>query len=294
LAAARLYVTLSKIQADASFTRLEAAFEDEAYPLALSEIDESRNLYEIVLYLESSELDVAVKTKFCQMGGFEPHQVQSEILPDIDWVRHALDGLAPVRVRRFFIHGSHDRHKIKPQDLAIEIDAGLAFGTGHHGTTCGCLEMMERVIQCEHPHHIVDLGTGSGVLAIAAAKRQASHVLASDIDPIATRVARDNIRRNGVATHIETLTAAGLHHRKFRQNAAFDLIIANILARPLMQLAPKLAKLIKQGGSIILSGLLDSQRDSVLAAFRNHGFYHRASIHNQGWATLHLKRAGRR
>jgi len=289
LSTARLYITLPKSQAEENFARLESAFEAQAYPLALSEIDEARAIYEIALYLEDEATAHAVMGQFCQIGGFSPQDVKLEILPDIDWVRHALDGLAPVRVRRFFIHGSHDGHKVQPHDLAIEIDAGLAFGTGHHGTTCGCLEMIERVMRCEQPRRIADIGTGSGVLAIAAAKRRAVHVLASDIDPIAVHVARDNIQRNGVARKVETILAAGLHHRKFRQAPPFDLIVANILARPLMQLAPMLAPLVKQGGSVILSGLLDSQRDAVLAAFRNQGLYHQASIHLQGWATLHLK-----
>jgi len=290
LSTARLYVILSKSQAEESFSWLEVAFEAQDYPLALSEVDEARGLYEIALYLEDEATAHTVRAYFCQIGGFSPQDVQLEILPDIDWIRHALDGLAPVRVRRFFVHGSHDRHKVKPHDLAIEIDAGQAFGTGHHGTTCGCLEMIERIMRCERPRRIADIGTGSGILAIASAKRRASYVLASDIDPVAIRVARDNTRRNGVAGSVETVTAAGLHHRKFRCGRAFDLIVANILARPLMQLAPKLTPFVKRGGSLILSGLLDNQRDAVLAAFRNHGLYHRASFHSQGWATLHLKR----
>jgi len=294
LSTSRLCVTLPKSQAEASFARLEAGFEEEAYPLALSEIDEARALYEIALYLpenaapENATRDALVE-RFCQIGGFAPQDIRSEILPDIDWVRHALDGLSPVRVRRFFVHGAHDGDKVRPHDLAIEMEAGQAFGTGHHGTTCGCLELIERVMRLKRLHQILDLGTGSGILAIASAKRQAVQVLASDIDPVAVKVARDNMRRNGVHQRVETITAAGLHHRKFCALAPFDLIVANILARPLMQLAPGLRRLVKKGGSLILSGLLDSQRDSVLAAFRNQGLYHHASFHAQGWTSLHLK-----
>jgi len=273
------------------------AFEEEAYPLSLSEIDEANELYEISLYLERDTDGEAVLPRFCQSGDFAPQNVKLEILPDIDWVRHALDGLKPVRVKRFFVHGSHDRDKIRPHDLAIEIDAGQAFGTGHHGTTCGCLEMIERIIKIEQPRRIVDLGTGSGVLAIASAKMQRSEntkILASDIDPIAVRVARDNIHNNGVTPLIETMTATGVQHRHFVNWAPFDLIIANILARPLMNLAPKLAPIVKKGGSLILSGLLDSQRDSVMAAFRNNGLYHQSSLYRHGWATLHLKKRDQR
>jgi len=296
LSAARLYILLPKSQAESSFSRLESAFDEEAYPLSLSEIDEDQALYEISLYIPAQADIDGITSSFCRFGDLSAQDVKIEILPDIDWVRHALDGLAPVRVGRFFIHGSHDRSHIQPHNLAIEIDAGQAFGTGHHGTTCGCLEMIERIMRRDHPRHVLDLGTGSGVLAIAAAKKQRSptnvhaKILASDIDPIATHVARDNVRLNGVAPRIECLTAAGLHHRQFAKLAPFDLIIANILARPLMQLAPKIAPIIKKNGSVILSGLLDSQRDNVLAAFRNQGLYHQASLHNQGWATLHLKK----
>ena len=120
--------------------------------------------------------------------------IDREVLPDIDWVAKSLEGLKPVRAGRFLVHGSHDRHKRRTGDLAIEIEAGLAFGTGHHGTTAGCLEMIETVVRREHPSNALDLGTGSAVLAIALAKLAHIPVLATDIDPVATRVAAQNVQ----------------------------------------------------------------------------------------------------
>ncbi len=161
------------------------------------------------------------------------------------------------------MHGSHDRHKRRAGDLAIEIEAGLAFGTGHHGTTAGCLEMIEMVVRREHPKNALDLGTGSAVLAIALAKLAHIPVLATDIDPVATRVAAQNVRLNQVSAYVETRTAPGFDDPIFRARAPFDLIVANILARPLMRLAPDMAHSIKLGGSLILSGILERQRNAV-------------------------------
>ncbi len=154
------------------------------------------------------------------------------------------------------MHGSHDRDKVRPGDIAIEIDAGQAFGTGHHGTTAGCLEVIDTVLRSRPVRNALDLGTGSGVLAIAVRKLKNIPVLATDIDPIATRVAAENVRRNGIASGIVTRTAPGFHSTAFSEHGPFDLIIANILARPLIKMAPKLAAHLAPGGSVILSGIL--------------------------------------
>ena len=165
--------------------------------------------------------------------------LESEALPDIDWVARSLEGLKPVRAGRFFVHGAHDRTLSHVGSIAIEIEAGLAFGTGHHGTTAGCLEMIDRVVRRERPRNALDLGAGSAVLAIAVAKLGRIPVLATDIDPVAIRVARQNVRLNGASAYVQAVTATGFHHPAFAANAPFDLIVANILARPLMQLAPE-------------------------------------------------------
>ncbi|RUY99291.1 50S ribosomal protein L11 methyltransferase, partial [Mesorhizobium sp. M7A.F.Ca.CA.002.15.1.1] len=215
--------------------------------------------------------------------------IEREPLPDIDWVAHSLEELKPVRAGRFFVHGAHDRRKRHSGELAIEIEAGLAFGTGHHGTTAGCLEMLERVVRREHPRNALDLGTGSAVLAIAVAKLAHIPVLATDIDPVAVRVAAANARLNHVKALVETATAPGFHHPIFGKRAPFDLIVANILARPLMRLAPQMAHHIALGGSIVLSGILERQRDAVISAYVGQNFRHVRTLHREGWVTIHLK-----
>ena len=199
----------------------------------------------------------------------QPETLAREELPDVDWVARSLEGLKPVRADRFFVHGSHDRHRRRIGDLAIEIEAGLAFGTGHHGTTAGCLEMIATVLRREQPTNALDLGTGSAVLAIAIAKMAHIPVLATDIDPVATRVAAENYppqRRRFSRAHRDR---AGLPSSRVRQAGPFDLIVANILAGPLMQLAPSMAAHLTPGGSLVLSGILQRQRDAVIAAYHN-------------------------
>lgn len=218
------------------------------------------------------------------------HQFETEIVPDEDWVTKSLEGLKPVRAGRFLVHGSHDRDKRRIGDIAIEIEAGLAFGTGHHGTTAGCLEMIDRVVRREHPRNALDLGTGSAVLAIGLAKLARIPVLATDIDPVATKVAAENTRLNGVDNFIDCRTATGFHHRAFAAYAPFDLIVANILAKPIMRLAPQMARQVSAGGSIILSGILDRQRDAVLSAYVGQKFRHILTLYRGEWITMHLKR----
>ena len=225
------------------------------------------------------------------IGAVDPKlSAERETLPDIDWVARSLEGLRPVRAGRFFVHGGHDRALSHIGSIAIEIEAGLAFGTGHHGTTAGCLETIDRVVRRERPRNALDLGTGSAVLAIAVAKLARIPVLATDIDPVAVRVARQNARLNGASAYVRAVTATGFHHPAFATNAPFDLIVANILARPLMQLAAGMAKHIAPGGSLILSGILDRQRDAVVAAYVGQRFRHVTTLHREGWVTIHLKR----
>jgi ribosomal protein L11 methyltransferase len=286
----RLHLTTGRIQAARIFAAFEAAFEEDAFPLAVLEKDEARDVQEISLYADG-DIDEAERRMHAVLGGLAlPGAIEREILPDIDWVALSLEGLKPVRAGRFFVHGAHDRQKRRSGDIAIEIEAGLAFGTGHHGTTSGCLDVIEQVARRERPQNALDLGTGSAVLAIALAKLAHIPVLATDIDPVATKVAAENVRLNQVSEYVETRTAPGFHHPIFAARAPFDLIIANILARPLMSLAPEMAKYIAPGGSIILSGILERQRNAVLAAYCGQKFRHVRTLAREGWVTLHLKR----
>ncbi len=198
--------------------------------------------------------------------------------------------MKPVRAGRFLVHGSHDRQARRIGDITIEIEAAQAFGTGHHGTTAGCLQMIERIVRCEQPANALDLGTGSAVLAIALAKSAAISVLASDIDPVATQIAKANIKSNGVAGLVSAVTATGFSNPAVANAAPFDLIVANVLAGPLMKLAPAMARHIAPGGSIILSGILVRQRWPVIAAYANQRIRHIKTIQIGEWITMQLKR----
>ncbi len=286
----RLYLTATKAEADRIFAVLETVFEDDGLPLAVLELDEERDLHEVSLYADGDiePVEVRLKAELTALGLSQP--VEREVLPDVDWVARSLEGLKPVRAGRFLVHGAHDRQKRHAGDIAIEIEAGLAFGTGHHGTTAGCLAMLERVAIREKPRNALDLGTGSAVLAIALARLAHIPVLATDIDPVAVDVAAANARLNHVSSLVETVTAPGFHHPIFAARAPFDLIVANILARPLMKLAPEMAKYLTPGGSIVLSGILDRQRDAVVAAYTGQQFRHVRTTHREGWVTIHMKR----
>ncbi|RWN69667.1 MAG: 50S ribosomal protein L11 methyltransferase [Mesorhizobium sp.] len=286
----RLYFTTGKIEADRIFAAFEAAFEDEGLPIAILEVDEDRDIHEVSLYADGDVDAVGARVKEVLAGLALSRPIAREPVPDIDWVTRSLEGLKPVRAGRFFVHGAHDRRKRHSGELAIEIEAGLAFGTGHHGTTAGCLETLEQVVRREHPRNALDLGTGSAVLAIAVAKLAHIPVLATDIDPVAIKVAAANARLNHVKALVETATAPGFHHPIFAARGPFDLIVANILARPLMRLAPEMAGHVTLGGSIVLSGILDRQRDAVISAYVGQRFRHVRTLHREGWVTIHLKR----
>ena len=212
------------------------------------------------------------------------------LLPATDWVAKSLAALPPVRAGRFLVHGRHDRARIMANDIAIEIEAGLAFGTGHHGTTAGCLAAIDRLARARPIRNALDLGTGTGLLAIAIAKRMKAMVVAGDIDSVAVAVARENARMNGVGGLVATVVADGLDARAIRARAPYDLIVANILAGPLVALAPAIRRNLALGGTAILSGLLTTQVRRVAAIHRGQGLRREGSILLGEWATLVLRR----
>lgn len=284
----RLHYKSPKREAEKQYELLDHAFEDDAFPLAITEIDEAKAIYEVSLYVDEAEKN-SILPRFAQVLGVDENKIEIELLPDIDWVSHSLEGLGPVRAGRFFVHGSHDRDKVKPGDLAIEIDAGQAFGTGHHGTTVGCLELIADVMEHEKPQNALDLGTGSGILAIGIALIKPIRILATDIDPIAIKVAKENFALNGVAKTITAITATGLDDEEIKKRSPFDLIVANILANPLIELAPQMVPALKNGGSIVLSGILEEQHDRVVKAFEAEGAKYIKTLLHEGWVAIHLK-----
>lgn len=270
------------------------ALEDrESSPLAvtLNETDEAAKIWNVVAYFS----DEAEARNCGRHLATLPRGAALSIaaLPDVDWVRRSLEGLAPVVAGRFFLYGSHDRARRRAGGISLEIDAGTAFGTGHHGTTSGCLLALDCILKRSAPRRILDVGCGTGVLAIAAARALHRSVTASDIDPEAIHVTRANARNNGAAALLAAITAPGLKHRRIAQAAPYDLIFANILARPLISLAGDLTRSLAPGGTLILSGLTLDQEQAVRAAYRNRGLIPLNPIRLGNWATLAFAKAGR-
>ncbi|MGV7029771.1 50S ribosomal protein L11 methyltransferase [Methylobacterium symbioticum] len=209
-----------------------------------------------------------------------------------DWVRASLEGLKPVRAGRFLIHGAHDRDAVRANDLPIEIEAALAFGTGHHGTTLGCLRALVDELKRRRPAHVLDVGTGTGILAFAAAKALRSPVIAGDLDGEAVTTARENARLNGLGPYLRLYEGPGVRHALADRPRRFDIVFANILARPLKRLAPSLTAVVAPNGVLILSGLIERDVAGVLSTYRHRGFHLARKGVIEGWATLVLRRGG--
>jgi ribosomal protein L11 methyltransferase len=269
---------------------LECALE-EGSPLAVSrnEIDEERNRWELVAYFASEEEARGAARLLPGVGN-----IAVAPLPDTDWVRHSLEGLPTVAAGRFFLYGSHDRDKRRAGGISLEIDAGTAFGTGHHATTQGCLLALDALLKWRKPRRILDVGCGTGVLALAAAKALHAAALASDIDPEAIRVARVNAHVNGVFSLLNAVVASGLAHPLIRACVPYDLIFANILARPLIGLAQPISRALAPGGTLILSGMTRGQARAILAAYRNRGLIPIDKILRDSWSTLVLTKPNTR
>jgi ribosomal protein L11 methyltransferase len=210
-----------------------------------------------------------------------------------DWVAASLAGLPPVQAGRFFLHGSHDRSRVPGNRIGIEIEAALAFGTGHHGTTRACLIALDRLLKRHLPRRVLDIGTGSGVLAIAAARATHRPVVAGDIDATSVAAARQNARRNRAGALVAIVRADGVADRRLRITAAHDLVFANILVAPLKRLARPIGLLTAPGARTVLSGLLPSEANAALAAYRAAGFILDRRILLDGWATLVMTRPAR-
>ena len=219
--------------------------------------------------------------------------VRVEPVPDQDWVKLSQEGLPPVRAGRFFIYGAHDRGTVPPGVIPLRIEAGLAFGTGHHESTTLCLALISQLAKRRRFRRVLDLGCGTGILAIAMARLWRSPMLAADIDPVAVGVTRGNARDNETAPWVRTIAADGLMHPVLRAGAPYELIVANILAGPLTRLAPSIVGVLAPSGYVLLSGLLKWQENVVLSYYRQHGVKLRVQRRDGNWSALLLERPER-
>jgi len=258
---------------------------------AIAAFERSDGRWDVTLHFAEAPDQTSVRELVgIAAGGDVAQAITFDTVEAKDWVKATLDELVPVRAGRFIVHGQHDRSRISPNKLGIEIEAALAFGTGHHGTTRGCLLLLDDVLKARRPKRVLDLGTGTGVLAIAAAKALRVKVLASDIDPLAVRVARDNARLNGTGDLVETIHATGFSAPEFTKHGPFDLVLANILANPLRQMATQMARHLAPSALAILSGLLPHQAQSVIAAYRARGLVLKRHLQIEGWSSLLMQR----
>ncbi len=237
-------------------------------------------------YADDARNDIAALVK--SSGWTGPFDIAP--VPDTDWVARSQAYLAPVRAGRFLVHGSHDRKRAQGRH-AIEIDANRAFGTAHHETTRGCLLMLDRVLKSYRPQRILDLGCGSGVLAIAAARALKRPVIASDSDPVAVAIARANAKKNGERRHVRIIKAEGFAHADLRNGPTFDLILANILLGPLLRLAPAIASRTAHNGLLILSGITSDQLGTLRSRYIGVGIRPVAQLIPGDWAILLMRRA---
>jgi len=272
---------------------LAERFADEE--IAVSAFEEPDGRWSLAVHFRDAPDQAAMRALIASAANASTVEgLAFETLLPTDWVRKGLEGLTPVEAGRFVVHGAHARAHVRANQIALEIEAALAFGTGHHGTTRGCLLALDRIIKARRPRKVLDIGTGTGVLAIAAARALHRPVLASDIDARAVAIARANARYNRAGRYVEVVHRAGLGAHRFRKRAPFDLILANILLEPLQRLATPMARLVGRNGHVVLSGLLLSQASPALASYRARGLVLVCRIKLEGWMTLVLARPAHR
>jgi ribosomal protein L11 methyltransferase len=268
----------------------ESFFDGEA---AIAAHEQPDGRWDITLHFAQAPDQASIRELVAiAAGGEVAREIKFDTVEARDWVKATLEELVPVRAGRFFVHGHHDRSKVAPNKLGLEIEAALAFGTGHHGTTRGCLLLLDSVLKAYRPRRVLDLGTGTGVLAIAAAKALHGEVLASDIDPLSVRVARDNARLNGAGNWVQAIHASGFSAPQFGKHRPFDLVLANILANPLRQMATPMARHLAPSALVILSGLLPYQANGVIAAYRARGLVLLRHLKIEGWSSLLMRKVG--
>jgi ribosomal protein L11 methyltransferase len=275
-----------RAQAEAAAAALDADPGTETLTYSILEEDEDRDVWRIDAFPTSDEERAAAGAVLAAHPGL---RVATETLADADWLAMALSGLPPVRAGRFFVYGAHDRGLAPPSTVNLRIEAGAAFGTGHHGTTVGCLQAFDQLLKRGRFERVLDVGCGTGVLAIAAARTGARVAVGTDIDGPSVRIANENAALNHAGARF--VHASGLDDPEVRRDGPYDLVFANILAPPLVALAQDIKTALKPGGTVILSGLLRTQQRRVFAAYASRGFRLERRLHRDAWATLVLRRA---
>ena len=275
----------SRAAAEAAAEAIDSDVLLEGATYSILEEDEDRDIWRIDAFPTSEEEVEALTARLADHPGVT---VKVEPLADADWLAMSLSGLPPVRAGRFFVYGAHDQGRVPPNAVNLKIDAGAAFGTGHHGTTVGCLVAYDELLKRERFEKVLDVGCGTGVLAIAAARTGAALAVGTDIDAPSVRIANENAKLN--QANARFVHASGLNDMKVRAGAPYDLVFANILAPPLVALSQDIKMSLRIGGVAILSGLLRTQERRVSAAYLSRGFRLERRIHRDAWSALVLRR----
>lgn len=273
--------------AEAAAAALDADPLLEGATYSILEEDEERGVWRIDAFPTTDEEAAGVEARLKAQDGLT---VTVDKLADADWLAMSLSGLPPVEAGRFFVYGAHDQGRVPPNRVNLKIDAGAAFGTGHHSTTVGCLLAFDELLKRERFERVLDVGCGTGVLAIAAAKTGSRVAVGTDIDAPSVRIANENAALNQAKARF--VHASGLNDRKVRGEGPYDLVFANILAPPLVALAQDIKEALKLEGVAILSGLLRTQERRVTAAYLSRGFVLERRIHRDAWSALVLRRKG--
>ena len=259
----------------------------EGATYSILEEDEDKGIWRIDAFPTTDEEATGVEARLKAAEGLT---VTVEKLADADWLAMSLSGLPPVVAGRFFVYGAHDQGQVPPNAVNLKIDAGAAFGTGHHGTTVGCLLAFDELLKRQRFERVLDVGCGTGVLAIAAARTGSRIAVGTDIDGPSVRIANENAVLNQAKARF--VHASGLNDRRVRQHGPYDLVFANILAPPLVALSQDIKMALRIGGVAILSGLLRTQERRVTAAYLSRGFRLERRIHRDAWSALVLRRVG--